>query len=96
MCENCLASFSRIQGNICRECGVRVDALPGDNDEGGSGELLDDVRCRSEKFRFNRGFNQAELLAKRLAKRLEAPPQGILLLRKRPRPDKHLLTSNER
>jgi predicted amidophosphoribosyltransferase len=75
-----------------------VDAVPGDNDEGGSGELLDDVciGCRSEKFRFNRGFKQAELPAKRLAKRLGVPHQGILLLRKRPRPDKQLLTSNAR
>jgi predicted amidophosphoribosyltransferase len=43
-----------------------------------------------------RGFNQAELLSKRLAKRLGVPHQGILLLRKRPRADKHLLTSHER
>ncbi len=46
--------------------------------------------------RRERGFNQAELLSKRLAKRLKLPHQGILLVRKRPRPDKHLLTSNER
>ena len=93
-----LASFSRIRGSICRECGVPVDAVPGDNDAGGSGELLDDVcvGCRSEKSRFNRGFKQAELLAKRLAKRLGMPHQGILRLRKRPRPDKHLLTPNAR
>jgi ComF family protein len=43
-----------------------------------------------------RGFNQAELLAKRLAKRLKLPHEGILLVRKRPRPDKHLLTERER
>jgi ComF family protein len=43
-----------------------------------------------------RGFNQAELLSRRLAKRLKLPHQGVLLVRKRPRPDKHLLTSNER
>ncbi len=46
--------------------------------------------------RRERGFNQAELLSKRLAKRLGLPHQGVLLVRKRPRPDKHLLTSNER
>ena len=46
--------------------------------------------------RRERGFNQAELLSKRLAKRLGVPHRGILLVRKRPRPDKHLLTSNER
>jgi len=43
-----------------------------------------------------RGFNQAELLSKRLAKRLKLPHQGVLLVRKRPRPDKHLLTERER
>jgi predicted amidophosphoribosyltransferase len=43
-----------------------------------------------------RGFNRAEMLSKRLAKRLELPHQGVLLARKRPRPDKHVLTSNER
>jgi len=51
---------------------------------------LDKIRRRE------RGFNQAELLSKRLAKRLKLPHQGILLVRKRPRPDKHLLTSHAR
>ena len=46
--------------------------------------------------RRERGVNRAEMLSKRLAKRLGLPRQGILLVRKRPRPDKHLLTSNER
>jgi predicted amidophosphoribosyltransferase len=46
--------------------------------------------------RRERGFHRAEMLSKRLAKRLELSHQGVLLLRKRPRPDKHLLTCNER
>ena len=46
--------------------------------------------------RRGRGFNRAEMLSKRLAKRLELPHQGALLVRKRPRPDKHLRASNER
>ena len=46
--------------------------------------------------RRERGFNQAELLSKRLARRLGIPHQAVLLVRKRPRPDKHLLTSHER
>lgn len=46
--------------------------------------------------RRERGFNRAEMLSRRLAKRLKLPHQGVLLVRKRPRPDKHLLTSNER
>jgi len=40
--------------------------------------------------RRERGFNQAELLSKRPAKRLKLPHQGILLVRKRSRPGKHL------
>jgi competence protein ComFC len=43
-----------------------------------------------------RGFNQAELLSKRLARRLRLPHQGVLLVRKRPRPNKLLLTNRER
>jgi ComF family protein len=43
-----------------------------------------------------RGFNQTELLSKRLAKRLRLPHQGVLLVRKRPRPGKLLLTNRER
>jgi ComF family protein len=35
-------------------------------------------------------------LTKRVAKHLGLPHQGVLLVRKRPRPDKHLLTSQER
>ena len=42
--------------------------------------------------RKKRGFNLAELLSKRAAKRLKSPHQGILLVRKRPRAAKHLLT----
>jgi len=43
-----------------------------------------------------RGFNQAELLSRRLARRLKLRHQGVLLVRKKPRPDKHLLTERER
>ncbi len=128
VCEDCLASFSRIRGSLLPRVRVPIDAVSGDEDSGG--ELFEDVcvACRSEKLHFDadrlvevvrehgmaleadaiipvplqkirrreRGFNQAELLSKRLAKRLKLPHQGILLVRKRPRPDKHLLTSNER
>jgi len=34
VCEECLAWFSPIRGNICRECGVPVDAVSGDDHEG--------------------------------------------------------------
>ncbi|SRR5216683_1811879 len=55
VCEDCPASFWRIRGNICRECGVPIDAVSGDDDAEGSGELFDDVCLgwRSEKFHFS-------------------------------------------
>ena len=43
-----------------------------------------------------RGYNQAELLAKPLAKRLKLPCQPVLLVRTRPRPDKRMLSLDER
>lgn len=43
-----------------------------------------------------RGYNQAELLSKPLARLLHLPHRGILLVRTRPRPQKHLLTLHER
>jgi len=43
-----------------------------------------------------RGYNQAELLSKPLAKLLRLPHQGVLLVRKRPRPAKLVLTLRER
>jgi ComF family protein len=43
-----------------------------------------------------RGYNQAALIAKPLAKRLGLPYESVLLTRIRPRPDKHLLSYEER
>jgi len=43
-----------------------------------------------------RGHNQAELVSKPLAKTLKLPHQGVLLVRKRPRPAKLVLTLRER
>jgi ComF family protein len=43
-----------------------------------------------------RGYNQAALIAKPLAKRLSLPCKSVLLTRIRPRPNKHLLTLEER
>ena len=43
-----------------------------------------------------RGYNQAALIAKPLAKRLGLPCKSVLLTRIRPRPEKHLLTLEER
>ena len=43
-----------------------------------------------------RGYNQVELFARPLAKRLELPFRPVLLMRTRPRPEKHLLHHEER
>jgi ComF family protein len=43
-----------------------------------------------------RGYNQAALIAKPLAKRLGLPYKSVLLTRIRPRPERHLLTLDER
>jgi ComF family protein len=43
-----------------------------------------------------RGYNQAELIARPLAKRLNLPFQACLLVRTKPRPDKLRLTMRER
>ena len=43
-----------------------------------------------------RGYNQADLIARPLAKRLGLPYRAVLLMRTRPRPDKQVLTLSER
>jgi len=43
-----------------------------------------------------RGYNQAALLSKPLAKRLRLPHKAVLLMRTRARPDKRILTLEER
>jgi ComF family protein len=43
-----------------------------------------------------RGYNQADLIARPLARRLRLPYRAVLLVRKRPRPDKHILSLDER
>jgi ComF family protein len=43
-----------------------------------------------------RGYNQAALLARPLAKKLNLPYRALLLVRTRPRPEKHLLSTEER
>jgi ComF family protein len=43
-----------------------------------------------------RGFNQVDLFALPLARRLRLPYRPVLLMRSRPRPEKHLLSQEER
>jgi ComF family protein len=53
------------------------------------------VPLHSTRLR-ERGYNQAELIARPLAKRLRLPFRSYLLVRTRPRPDKLQLTRQER
>jgi len=43
-----------------------------------------------------RGFNQVDLFGRPLARRLRLPYRAVLLVRSRPRPEKHLLRHDER
>ena len=43
-----------------------------------------------------RGYNQASLISKPLAKKLRLPHQAVLLMRTRPRPNKQILSLEER
>jgi ComF family protein len=43
-----------------------------------------------------RGYNQADLIAKLLARKLGLPYRAVLLTRTKPRPDKHILSLEER
>jgi competence protein ComFC len=43
-----------------------------------------------------RGFSQADLIAKPLASKLGLPYRAVLLVRTKPRPDKHILSLEER
>jgi ComF family protein len=43
-----------------------------------------------------RGYNQADLVARPLARKLGLPYRAVLLVRNKPRPDKHILSLEER
>jgi competence protein ComFC len=43
-----------------------------------------------------RGYNQADLIARPLARKLGVPYRAVLLTRTKPRPDKHILSLEER
>ena len=58
-------------------------------------DLIVPVPLHRERLR-ERGYNQADLLGKALARQLGLPYRPVLLTRTRPRPDKHILTSRER
>ncbi len=58
-------------------------------------EVVVPVPLHASRLR-ERGYNQAELIARPLAKRLRLPLRSYLLVRTKPRPDKLKLTRQER
>jgi competence protein ComFC len=65
--------------------------------EGGklSADVVVPVPLHRQRER-ERGYNQAALLSKPLAKRLDLPHKAVLLMRTKARPDKRILTLEER
>jgi competence protein ComFC len=59
------------------------------------GDMVVPVPLHTQRKK-ERGFNQVELFARLLAKRLEIPYRPVLLMLTRPRPEKHLLNYEER
>jgi ComF family protein len=60
-----------------------------------SADVVVPVPLHRQKHR-DRGYNQVDLFARPLARRLHVPYRPILLVRSRPRPEKHLLSQEER
>jgi ComF family protein len=63
--------------------------------EGLAADIVVPVPLHRQRER-ERGYNQADLIAKPLARRLRLPYRAVLLVRTKPRPDKHILTLEER
>jgi len=60
-----------------------------------SADVIVPVPLHRQKHK-DRGFNQVDLFAHPLARRLRLPYRPVLLMRSRPRPEKHLLSQEER
>jgi len=63
--------------------------------EGWAADLVVPVPLHRDREK-ERGYNQADLLAKPLARILKLPHKAVLLVRTKPRPDKQILSLEER
>jgi ComF family protein len=63
--------------------------------EGISADIVVPVPLHRQR-QHERGYNQAELVAKPLVRKLGLPYRAVLLTRTKPRPDKHILRFEER
>jgi competence protein ComFC len=73
----------------------RLQEVVAQNPEMFAADIVVSVPVHSARLR-ERGYNQAELIARPLARRLGVPYRSYLLLRTRPRPDKLKLTLRDR
>jgi competence protein ComFC len=87
-----LLKFERIDP-LAAYFGQRIASLA--ERDGLSADIIVPVPLHRIRER-ERGFNQAELIAKEVAKRLRLPFKPVLLMRTKARPDKHILTNDER
>ena len=63
--------------------------------EGFAADIVVPVPLHKQRQR-ERGYNQADLIARPLARKLGLPYRTVLLVRTKPRPDKHILSLEER
>jgi ComF family protein len=87
-----LLKFERVEP-LAAYFGERIAAVA--KRDGLTGDIVVPVPLHRARER-ERGFNQAELIAREVAKRLRLPLKPVLLKRTKARPDKHLLTNEER
>ena len=87
-----LLKFERIDP-LAAYFGERVASIV--ERDGLTGDIVVPVPLHRARER-ERGFNQAELIARQAAKRLRLPLKPVLLKRTKARPDKHILTNEER
>ena len=89
-----LLKFNRIEP-LAVWFAKRLAEIVAQNPEALAADVIVPVPLHRDREK-ERGYNQAELLSKPLAKLLGLPHRGVLLVRTRPRPDKHILTLRER
>jgi competence protein ComFC len=89
-----LLKFERIEP-LGKWFAVRLAEIVAQNAEAFVADVVVPVPLHRDRAK-ERGYNQAELLSKPLAKLLRLPHRGVLLVRTRARPSKHVLTLRER
>jgi ComF family protein len=87
-----LLKFERIEP-LAGYFGDRIAAIA--RRDGLTGDIVVPVPLHRSRRR-ERGFNQAELIARVVARKLALPLKPVLLTRTKARPDKHILTTEER